>query len=145
MKRVLQLTSRASSSKRSWAVGSRSMPISVPLEPMRSAISRAWPPPPTVQSTATAPGRGSSSSISSPASTGTCVIVISSSVATRRSRSDVLDGADDLVAHTPPCLAVPDLEPVADADHRNLLAEAGFLEQLCRHHHPSGGIELQIC
>ena len=34
MKRVAQLTSRESSSKRSRAVGSRSIPISVPLLPM---------------------------------------------------------------------------------------------------------------
>jgi hypothetical protein len=60
-----------------------SIPISVPLEPIRSAIRRAWPPPPTVQSTASEPGCGSSSSISSPARTGTWLIVISSSVATR--------------------------------------------------------------
>ena len=46
------------------------------LGPRRSAISRAWPPPPNVQSIAVCPGRGSSRSISSPASTGMCVEVV---------------------------------------------------------------------
>jgi hypothetical protein len=80
MKRVAQATSAASSAKRSSAIGSRSIPISVPLGPTRSAISRACPPPPIVQSTATAPGCGSSSSISSPARTGMWMETMSSSV-----------------------------------------------------------------
>ena len=52
-----------------------------PSAPSRSATRRAWPPAPNVQSTATSPGWGSSASISSPASTGTCVRVMSSRMA----------------------------------------------------------------
>ncbi len=42
--------------QRSSAAGSRSTAISSPSAPMRSAIRRAWPPPPKVQSTKVSPG-----------------------------------------------------------------------------------------
>jgi hypothetical protein len=51
MKRVAQVSSCASSAKRSAAIGSRSMAISVPVAPIRSPSRRAWPPAPNVQST----------------------------------------------------------------------------------------------
>ncbi len=77
MKRVWHATSAAISSKRACASGSRSMPISVPEAPIRSAIRRAWPPPPKVQSTAISPGAGSRRSTSSPASTGMWTVMSS--------------------------------------------------------------------
>ena len=80
-KRVSQATSAASSSKRSSAAGSRSTQTSVPPAPIRSAISRAWPPAPKVQSTTVSPGPGAVRSISSPARTGTCVRVMSRRIA----------------------------------------------------------------
>ncbi len=57
--RVSHGASAANSSKRSAAAGSRSMEISVPSAPIRSASRRAWPPPPKVQSTTTRPAAGS--------------------------------------------------------------------------------------
>ena len=58
MKRVSHGASWAICSKRSAAAGSRSIAISVPSGPSRSAIRREWPPPPKVQSTTVSPGAG---------------------------------------------------------------------------------------
>src|SRR5436190_303669 len=119
MKRVAHTASRANSSKRSSAAGSRSMHTSVPVDPMRSATSRAWPPSPKVQSTAVSPGCGSSTSISSPARTGTCVRVMS------RRMAKTLSDLDDLVAQSPlvgdPLVAIPHLEVIEVPDDHDLL------------------------
>ena len=86
MKRVRQGASAANSAKRASAAGSRSIAISVPSGPSRSATRRAWPPPPKVQSTAVCPGSGASSEISSGARTGTCSLgIIDQGCADRRS------------------------------------------------------------
>ena len=57
MKRVAQATSAAKAAKCSSACGSRSMQISSPAAPIRSATRRAWPPAPNVQSIAICAGR----------------------------------------------------------------------------------------
>ncbi len=69
-----QGASTANSAKRALAAGSRSIAISVPVEPSWAAMARAWPPAPKVQSTAVCPGSGASSEVSSGASTGRWVI-----------------------------------------------------------------------
>src|SRR3954467_15421683 len=142
MKRVSQVTSRAKLSKRSSAAGSRSMQMSVPLGPIRSATSRACPPSPNVQSTATSPGRGSSRSINSPARTGTCARVMS------RRMAKALRDPDDLAIELPlvgqPALAIPDLEVVEIAHHDHLPIDARVLEQRLVEGHASGRVELRV-
>src|SRR5918992_1381850 len=119
-KRVSQGTSRANSSKRSSAAGSRSMHTSVPAGPSRSAISRAWPPAPKVQSTAISPAAGAVRSISSAASTGTCVRVMSRRIAKAIGHLPDL-GVEGLLLALP-ALPAPDLEVVAHPhDHDVLL------------------------
>ena len=142
MKRVWHGTSAASAAKRSSATGSRSTPIRVPAGPSRSAIRRAWPPPPTVQSTAVSPGRGSSSSISSPASTGMWVLVMSSSVA--KARRDVGDSGQNVFEVQRVAPAVPHLEALAGAGDHDLLVESGVAHQVRRDHHSVGGVELGV-
>src|SRR5256885_14332568 len=126
-KRVSHSTSRAKLSNRSAAAGSRSTHTSVPPGPMRPATRRAWPPSPKVQSIAVSPGRGSRSSISSPASTGTCVRVMS-----RRMAKALSDPGYLLVERIPllePAAAVPDLEVVEVADDHDLALDPGVLDQ----------------
>src|SRR4051812_33043615 len=140
MKRARQGSSSASAAKRSSATGSRSMPISTPSGPSRSAISPAWPPPPNVQSTATSPGRGSRSASASSASTGTCWAVMSSRLT--KGGGDVEDLVGQGVVVGRPGVAVPDLQAVLGARDGDLLAEAGVLEQLRRDHHAPRAVEL---
>src|SRR3954451_23769039 len=139
-KRVRQPASSASSAKRSSATGSRSMPTSSPSGPRRSAISRAWPAPPTVQSMATSPGRGSSSSSTSSARTGSWSAVMSSRVT--KLSGDVVDGGRELRVEVRPALAVPDLHRLAGADDDDVLAQAGVVDQRRRHHDAARGVEL---
>src|SRR5512132_3237803 len=142
MKRVRQATSAASSAKRSAAPGSRSIAMSSPPAPKRSATRRAWPPPPKVQSIATSPGCGSSRSMSSPASTGTCAMPMSTSMAEGGGDVGELVGERRVVPG--PVRAVPDLEAVAGAGHHDLLAQPGVLEQEARHHDAPGGVEVAV-
>src|SRR4051794_13942943 len=142
MKRVAQLTSAASSVKRSSATGSRSRPMSSPSGPRRSAMSRAWPPPPTVQSMATSPGRGSSRPSASSARTGSCVAVMSSRLT--KLRSDVGDLVGEGAVVGGPRRPVPDLQAVLGTHHDDLLAEAGVLEQERGDAHAAGGVELGV-
>src|SRR5579884_4468528 len=142
MKRVWQLTSAASSAKRSSASGSRSIPISVPAGPRRSATRRAWPPPPNVQSTATSPGCGSRTSISSPARTGMCVVVMSMSVA--KVCRDVGDTGENALAVGVIGAAVKDLQAVARAGYDHVLGQPGVLHEVRRDHHPVGAVELGV-
>src|ERR1700744_2693462 len=142
MKRVSHWTSAASAAKRSSASGSRSTPISVPAGPSLPAISRAWPPPPTVQSTAVSPGRGSTRSISSPARTGMCVFVMSRSVA--KARCEVGDTGQDVLEVLGIAAAVPDLQALAGAGDHDLLADAGIVKERSRDHHAVGGIQLGV-
>src|SRR4051812_21856233 len=128
MKRVSHETSRANESKRSSAAGSRSMQMSVPAGPMRSATRRAWPPSPKVQSMAVSPGCGSSRSISSPARTGTCVRVMSRRMA--KALRDLDDLAIQLLLVRLPAGAVPDLDVVEVAHHHDLLLDPRVVEQL---------------
>src|SRR5918992_5757835 len=141
-KRVSQETSRANESKRPSAAGSRSMHTSVPVEPSRPATSRACPPSPNVQSTAVSPGCGSSSSISSPASTGTCVRVMSRRMA--KALSDSRDFRVQGLLVVAPAIAVPDLEVIEVPDDHHLLLDAGVLEERVVERHPPGGVELGV-
>src|SRR4051812_42481993 len=142
MKRVSHGTSRAKASKRSSAAGSRSMQISVPAGPMRSATSRAWPPSPKVQSMAVSPGRGSSRSISSPARTGTWVRVMSRRMA--KALRDLDDLAIQFLLVRVPAGAVPDLDVVQVAHHHDLLLDPRVLEQLLPERHATGRVELHV-
>src|SRR4051794_32334885 len=142
MKRVSHVSSAARSSKRSCAMGSRSMAISVPSGPRRSATRRAWPPAPKVQSTAVSPRWGPRSSMSSPASTGTWEPVMSSRMA--KALGDVVDVAGEVGVVGGPCLPVPDLEVVADAGHHDLLVELGVREQRRGHGHAPRAVELDL-
>src|SRR3954471_1724833 len=138
-KRVWHGASRANSSKRSSAAGSRSMQISVPVGPTRFATRRAWPPSPKVQSTAVSPGCGSSRSISSPARTGTCVRVMS------RRMAKALSDLHDLVAQLPligePLVPVPDLEVIEVPHDHDLFLNPRVLHQRLIQRHGAGRIE----
>src|SRR5215208_8023609 len=103
------------------------MQTSVPVGPIRSAIRRAWPPAPKVQSTTVSPGAGAVSSMSSPAKTGTCARVMSRRIAkTLRHLPDLcVEGLLLLL----PALLRPHLEVVPHADHDDLLLDAGVGEQ----------------
>src|SRR3954453_4312878 len=143
-KRTWQGTSAASSAKRSSATGSRSIPTSRPSGPRRSATTRACPPAPKVQSTATSPGRGSSASMSSPARTGTWTVVMSSSVAMSLSepRGDLRHVGDDVAVVGVPLLPLPDLEALARAHERDLAVDPRVVLEIAREHHPPGAAEL---
>src|ERR1700759_2158859 len=132
MNRVWHGTSAEISAKRSSAIGSRSIPISVPAGPGQSGIRRACPPPATVQSTPTSPGRGSVRAISSPARTGMCVLVMSSSVA--KTRCDVGDTVEDVFVVGLVGPAVPDLDALARAGHDHVFVEGCVAHQWGRDH-----------
>src|SRR4051794_31180039 len=142
MKRVSQATSREKVSKRSSAAGSRSMQMSVPLGPIRSATSRAWPPSPNVQSIAVSPGRGSSRSISSPARTGTCVRVMSRRMA--KALRDLDDLAIQLLLVRLPAAPIPHLDVVEVADDDHVLLDARVLEQRLTEGQTAGRVEVDV-
>src|SRR5919107_5874322 len=141
-KRVSQATSRASSSKCSSASGSLSMHTSVPDDPIRSAIRRAWPPAPKVQSTTVSPAAGAVSSISSPASTGTCTRFMSRRMAKALRHLPDL-GVEGLLLLVPALLG-PDLEVVAHAHHDDFLLDAGMAEQRWRQRHAAARVEFDL-
>src|SRR5919108_3824238 len=162
-KRPREGISGASSLQRSSAAGSRSAAISSPSGPIRSAISRAWPPPPKVQSTKVSPGRGSRMSISSVARTGSCSVgtyvrfalraadptircvavpISASSLVIGEVLGDVRDLRVHLLLVGGPALGVPDLEPVVRADdHAGALPQASMLDQLLRQADASGRVQ----
>src|SRR5919109_2686565 len=141
-KRVSHGASPANSSKRSSAAGSRSMHTSVPAGPSRSAISRAWPPAPKVQSTAISPAPGAVRSISSPASTGTCVRLMSRRIAKPlRHLTDL--GVQGLLL-LPPALSPPDLEVVTHADDHHVLLDVRVAQERRRQGHSTGGVQLDL-
>src|SRR5581483_2171118 len=141
-KRVSQRASCANSSKRSSAAGSRSMHTSVPARAIRSAMSRAWPPAPKVQSTTVSPGCGSVSSISSPASTGTCARVMSRRIA--KALRDLLDlcGQFVLIGHPP--VAIPHLEVVDHPHEHHVLVDAAVAHELLVEGHAAGGVQVGV-
>src|SRR5215211_3774541 len=141
-KRVSHGASRANSSNRSSAAGSRSMHTSVPLGPSRSAISRAWPPAPKVQSTAISPALGTVRSISSPASTGTCVRLMSRRIA--KPLRHLPDLGVQCVLLRPPTLSPPHLQMVTHADHHHLLFDPCVPDEGRRQCDPSGGVQLDL-
>ena len=136
MNRVRHGSSAAISLKRSSATGSRSIPISVPVGPRRSAISLAWPPPPKVQSTAVSPGCGSSRSINSPARTGMCVWVMSRSVA--KPCCNVGNADQNVLAVAAVLRAVEHLEALTRAGDDDVLAQPGVLHEHRGDHHAVG-------
>src|SRR3954453_19649272 len=142
MKRVSQATSRASSSKCSSASGSRSMQMSVPVGPMRSAIRRAWPPAPKVQSTTVSPAPGAVSSMSSPARTGTCARVMSRRMA--KALRHLLDLRVECLLLLVPAVLRPDLEVVPNANHHDLLLDRGVRQQRRRERHAAARVELDV-
>src|ERR1051325_10946626 len=141
-KRVSQRASRANSSKRSSAAGSRSMHTSVPARPIRSAIRRACPPAPKVQSTTMSPGCGSVSSISSPASTGTCARVMSRRIA--KTLRDLLDLRGQFVLIGRPPVAIPHLEVVDHPHEDHVLVDPAVAHELLVEGHAAGGIEVRV-
>src|SRR5918994_7091446 len=102
------------------------MQMSVPVGPMRSAIRRAWPPAPKVQSTTVSPGAGAVRSISSPARTGTCARVMSRRIA--KPLRHLPDLRVESVLLLLPALLRPDLEVVAYSHHHDLLLDPGVVE-----------------
>src|SRR5918997_6574052 len=138
-KRVSHATSRASSSKCSSASGSRSMHTSVPDGPIRSAIRRAWPPAPKVQSTTVSPAAGAVSSMSSPASTGTCVRVMSRRIAKALRHLPDLRVQSGLLLL--PALPRPHLEVVAHANYDDLLCDPGVRHEARRKRDPAARVE----
>src|SRR5438093_576144 len=140
MNRVREDTSAASSANRSSATGSRSRPTSSPSGPSRSAIRRAWPPPPNVQSTTTSPGRGSSTSSTASTRTGSWVAVMSRRLT--KLRGDVGDLVGEGGVERGPGGAIPDLEGVLGADDDHVLAEAGVLHEGRGDHDAAGAVEL---
>src|ERR687887_387746 len=103
------------------------MQTSMPVGPIRSAISRACPPPPKVQSTTTSPGCGSVSSMSSPASTGTCVRVISRRMA--KPLGDLDDLCVQLVLVGEPLVPIPHLQVVDHSHHDHLFLDGPVTHQ----------------
>src|ERR671923_700095 len=136
-KRVSQGTSRANSSKRSSGAGSGAMQTSVPAGRSRSAIRRAWPPAPKVQSTAVSPAVGAVRSISSPASTGTCVRLMSRRIAKALGHLPDLR-VERLLLAAPPLLA-PYLQVVPHPHHDDLLLDPRVPEEGRWQRHPSRG------
>src|SRR5215213_5853728 len=118
------------------------MHTSVPVGPIRSAIRRAWPPAPKVQSTTVSPGAGSVSSMSSPASTGTCARVMSRRIA--KPLRHLPDLRVEGVLLLLPAVLRPDLEVVADSDHRDLLLDARVSEQRRRQRHAPARVEVDV-
>src|SRR3954447_1878744 len=141
-KRVSHATSSANSSKRSSAAGSRSIAMSVPAGPIRSARSRAWPPAPKVQSTTSSPGAGAVRSMSSPARTGVWEAVMSRRIA--KLLRHLLYLRVEALLLGGPALPVPDLEVVPHARHHDLLLHARVAEQRRRQRHAAGRVELDV-
>src|SRR2546430_11446702 len=138
MKRVALATSSEKAANSTSACGSRSMQISSPDGPTRSATRRACPPAPNVQSIATSPGAGSIRSISSAASTGMWRVMSRSSVTGRSGQSAcqlrrLLLEPRLLLA---PAGAVPHLDRVEVADQHHLARELGLVDQRLRKHDP---------
>src|SRR3954454_1246532 len=138
-KRVSQATSAASSSKRASAAGSRSMQTSVPVEPIRSATRRAWPPPPKVQSTAVSPRAGAVMSISSPARTGTWTGLMSRRIA--KALRHLPDLRVERLLLGTPALGAPDLEVVPHPHDDDLLLDRGVGEQRRGQSHATAAVQ----
>src|SRR5436190_15880386 len=169
-KRAEQETSPASRSKLSRASGSRSIATSVPADPRRAAMRRAWPPSPNVQSIAVCPGRGASSSTSSTARTGTWERapsaasrgrrppapprrgrrgadprrerVISSSVI--EARRDLLHFAEQLGRVLGPAVPAPELQTGTGAHDDDVLLDRRVPAEEGRHDYPPGRVELGV-
>src|SRR5262245_14226710 len=159
-KRVREGADSEKATQRCFELGSRSTAISSPSAPRRSAIARACPPAPKVQSRKVSPGRGSSSSTTSWARTGSWsagtyesfaasgkirFVATAISASFRQGLGDVADlGVHALVLLRPP-LGRPDLEPLVRTDHhRRALGESGVLDQLAGEVDAAGRVELLV-
>ena len=142
-KRVSQATSRANSSKRSSAAGSRSMQTSVPVGPMRSATRRAWPPPPKVQST-TIVARLRVGQLDQLAGqhrhVSTCHVKKDGQAP---SAISTISGVQ-LVLVGQPLVPIPDLEVVDHANHHDLLLDPPVADERGVERHPAGRVELDV-
>src|SRR5204862_815896 len=122
-----------------------SMPSSRPPGRIRSAISRAWPPRPSVPSTTTAPGRGWRSSMDSCESTGRCRRA-SGRLSTPLDYpvGQLVEPADRVVGVGVPPRLCPDLHAGAVADHRGGRArlDPGEAVLLRAEADPALGVEL---
>src|ERR671922_722415 len=141
-KRVSHGTSPANSSKRSWAAGSRSMHTSVPAGPSRSAIRRAWPPAPKVQSTAVSPAVGAVRAISSPAGTGTCVGLMSRRIA--KALGHLPDLRIKCLLLALPAVSPPHLEVVAHSHDHDLLRYPDVPQKRRRQGYPPGCVQIHL-
>src|SRR5215204_4812773 len=141
-KRVSHATSRASSSKCSSAAGSRSMQTSVPDGPIRSAIRRACPPAPKVQSTTVSPAAGAVSSISSPARTGMCTRFMSRRMA--KALRHLPDLGIERLLLLLPALLRPDLEVIADPHDHHLLLDPTVGHEWQRQRHAPARVQLDL-
>src|SRR5688572_29333686 len=118
------------------------MQTSVPVGPRRSAIRRAWPPAPKVQSTAVSPGAGAVRSINSPASTGTWVRLMSRRIA--KALGHLPDLRIQRLLLRPPPAPPPYLEMVTHAHHHHLALDPGVGEERRRKRHPPGSVEVHL-
>src|SRR3954464_3459869 len=141
-KRVSHATSPASSSKRASAAGSRSMQTSVPVDPIRSATRRAWPPAPKVQSTTVSPRAGAVMSISSPARTGTWTGLMSRRIA--KALRHLPDLRVERLLLGTPALGAPDLEVVPHPDDDDLLRDPRVREQRRRQRHAAAAVQRDL-
>src|SRR3712207_2561792 len=115
---------------------------SVPAGPSRSAMTRACPPAPKVQSTAVSPGAGAVRSISSPASTGTWVRLMSRRIAKALGHLPDLR-VQRLLLLLPPAPA-PHLEVVTHAHHHHLALDSRVAEERRRKRHPARCVEIHL-
>src|SRR5215210_6926482 len=118
------------------------MHTSVPEDPIRSAIRRAWPPAPKVQSITVSPAAGAVSSISSPARTGTCARVMSRRIA--KALRHLPDLRVESLLLLLPALLRPDLEVVAHPNHDDLLLDPGVHQERRRQRDPAARVELDL-
>src|SRR4051812_556439 len=146
MKRVSHGSSAASSAKCLSATGSRSMAISVPSGPSRSATSRAWPPAPNVQSIAVSPAWGASTSTSSAARTGTWPSVCCRGMSSRMAKStrDVVHLGGQAIVEDLPGALVPDLQAVLGAHDHDVLLQRGVVHERGRQADAAGAVELAV-
>src|SRR5947209_12463412 len=88
------------------------------------------------------PGCGSRMSINSPASTGTCVRVMSRRMA--KALRDLCDLVRQCVLVVRVAGAVPDFEVITAADDDDVPADRRVLEQLGVERHPAGRGEVEV-
>ena len=94
--------------------------------PWRRPAARAWPPAPNVPSTTVMPGSTSSHATTSRASTGRCGRE-ASGIHGPNARQHLRMLPSNSWRGAPPCLAIPDLQPVADARDDDVALQPGVV------------------